>query len=240
MRRRRKQEAAGTDPVSEETAAAPDVAGPRSQGPWDSSERSTDGETDRVDLGSLQIKGDPTLEVRLQVDEPSQQVIAVMIVGPDGALELRPFAAPRHEDIWEDIRPRIAADAANRGGTATTVEGPFGPALQLVLSGTDEQGRTVTQQSVVWGIAGPRWLLRVTAFGRPAVDFQEDGALERALREVVVVRGTGPMPPGEALPLSLPTNARRAPQQGDQARGPAGPSGADEGDGGPGANGTPR
>lgn len=245
MRRRRKQEAAGTDPVSEATAAAPEVAGPRSQGPWDSSERSTDGETDRVDLGSLQIKGDPTLEVRLQVDESSQQVIAVMIVGQDGALELRPFAAPRHEDIWEDIRPRIAADAANRGGTATTVEGPFGPALQLVLTGTDEQGRTVTQQSVVWGIAGPRWLLRVTAFGRPAVDFQEDGALERALREVVVVRGTGPMPPGEALPLSLPSNARRAPQQAGQSgaqpgSAAAGPSAGAEGDPGPGANGTPR
>ncbi|QIK66751.1 DUF3710 domain-containing protein [Nocardioides sp. HDW12B] len=224
MRRRRKNEVTpegALDPTTGEGAAPVDpTAAPdhRAHGPWDSSERSVEGDTDRIDLGGLLVKGDPSLEVRLQVDEASQQVIAVMLVAQDGAMELRPFAAPRNEDMWADLRPRLAADAARRGGTATEVEGPFGPALQLVLSTTDEQGAGVTQRSAVWGVAGPRWLLRVTAFGRPAQRFDEDGSLERALREVVVVRGTGPMPPGDALPLRLPPTARRAPDQGaDQA-----------------------
>jgi hypothetical protein len=219
MRRRRKQQPA-EDPAVDVTAApdptgdavvAPAAAGPRANGPWDASERPVaDDEADEIDLGSLVIPGgESAVEVRLQVDEKSEQVIAVMLVSQDGAIELRPFAAPRHEDTWEEIRPRIAADAARRGGTATTVEGPYGPALQMVLTGTDPEGRTVTQQSVVWGISGPRWLLRATAFGRPAHDYQEDGALERALKSVVVVRGSHPMPPGDALPLKLPANARR-------------------------------
>ena len=59
------------------------------------------------------------------------------------------------------------------------------------------------------GIAGPRWLLRVSTFGRPAVEHHEDGLLEQVLRDVVVVRGTEPMSPGEALPLVMPTGARR-------------------------------
>ncbi len=216
MRRRRKNEVDPTDDVTGEPgqagAGSNAAAGPghRAQGPWDSTERSVEEDTDRIDLGSLLIKGDPAVEVRLQVDEGSQQVMAVMLVAPDGALELRPFAAPRNEDMWADLRPRLADDAARRGGTATEVEGPFGPALRLVLTGTDDQGATVTQQSEVWGISGPRWLLRVTAFGRPAQEFSAEGSLERLLHEVVVVRGAGPMPPGDALPLQLPPTARRA------------------------------
>lgn len=220
MRRRRRQaadpqvdgEQVAEQGAQEQLAAATDDR--RADGPWDASERPVPEDApDRLDLGSLVLAaGDPGVEVRLQVDEKSEQVIAVMLVAQDGAIELRPFAAPRNEDTWEEIRPRIAADAARRGGTATPVDGPFGPALQMVLTGQDEEGRTVTQQSVVWGINGPRWLLRATAFGRPAHDYQPDGALERALKDVVVVRGNSPMPPGEALPLTLPANARRTPR----------------------------
>jgi hypothetical protein len=61
----------------------------------------------------------------------------------------------------------------------------------------------------VLGIAGPRWLLRVSTFGRPATSFQADGLLEQVLRDTVVLRGTQPMSPGEALPLVLPAGAKR-------------------------------
>jgi hypothetical protein len=60
----------------------------------------------------------------------------------------------------------------------------------------------------VLGVTGPRWLLRATFLGRPAVEPREDGELETALREVVVVRGGAPMAPGEPLPLVMPNNAR--------------------------------
>jgi hypothetical protein len=60
----------------------------------------------------------------------------------------------------------------------------------------------------VLGIEGPRWLLRATFLGRPAVQPQPDGDLESALRDVVVVRGTGPMAPREPLPLVMPSNAK--------------------------------
>ncbi len=35
-----------------------------------------------------------------------------MLAGPDGALELRAFAAPRNGDLWSEVRPQIAGDVA--------------------------------------------------------------------------------------------------------------------------------
>jgi hypothetical protein len=124
-------------------------------------------------------------------------------------MELRPFAAARHEELWPSVRQGIAAEAARHGGTASEVDVAYGRGLELRVPGTDQDGRTVTQVSTVMGVTGPRWMLRVTMFGRPATDYQEEGLLEQALRDVVVDRGTEAMPPGEALPLSLPAGARR-------------------------------
>ena len=196
---------AAADPVETATEPAP---AERSQGPWDSTEVDLEEDSTRVDLGGLVVKGRPGLELRLQVDEASQQVAAVLLVGPEGALELRPFAAPRNGDIWGDVRKQIAAETARRGGTATEAEGPYGPELRVMMPAKTPDGQAATQPSRVLGVTGPRWLLRATFLGRPAVEPHDDGELETALRDVVVVRGSAPMAPGEPLPLVMPTNAR--------------------------------
>lgn len=185
------------------------AGGPRAAGPWDSSEVTVDEEdSSKVDLGGLVITGKPGLELRLQVDEASQQVAAVLLVGEEGAVELRPFAAPRNSDIWDDIRRQIAAETARRGGTATEADGPFGTELRVVMPVTTADGQAATQPSRVLGVCGPRWLLRATFLGQPAVEPREDGHIETALRDVIVVRGHDPMAPGDPLPLSMPANAQ--------------------------------
>lgn len=197
----------GTDP--QEAAAPTGAPIGRSQGPWDSSEVSVDeDDKTKVDLGGLVVTGRPGLELRLQVDEASQQVTAVLLVGQDGAVEFRPFAAPRNSNIWDDIRKQIAAETARRGGTATEADGAYGKELEVVTPVTTPDGQSATQPSRVLGISGPRWLLRATLLGRPAVEPQPDGEIETALRDVVVVRGNAPMAPGDPLPLAMPANAR--------------------------------
>jgi hypothetical protein len=206
MRKRRK--ASAQQDVVEETPKI--VEGPRVHGPWDSAEHPVDEDDEsRAHLGALSIEGNPEVELRLQVDESSGQVAAVLMVAADGAMEVRAFAAPRHEDLWDDIRPELAAEATRRGGTATEVDGPYGTALQMVVPGVTPDGEKVRQPSTVLGIAGPRWLLRVSMFGRPAVEYRPDALLETMLRSVVVHRGTEPMAPGDALPLTLPAGAKR-------------------------------
>ena len=98
----------------------------------------------------------------------------------------------------------------NQGGTVTEAIGHYGPELHASMTLELEDGTRAEQPSRVMGIVGPRWLLRVTMFGRPALERLDDGDVESALRDVVVVRGGTPVPPGDALPLTMPPGARPA------------------------------
>jgi hypothetical protein len=180
----------------------------RAGGPWDESEVTIEEEGDpRIDLGSLLVTPQETVDVQLQVDEASGEVVAVIMAAQDGAAEVRAFAAPRHGDIWETSRKAVASEVAQMGGTATERSGPWGPELVVSMMVDAPQGGRAQQQSVVVGIAGPRWMLRATLFGRPAEEYDDEGDVESALRDIVVRRGSGPVPPGDALPLTLPPGA---------------------------------
>lgn len=217
MRFRRKQDEARPDSVTlpaetplggEEVRDVPS-AGHRPRGPWDAAEVEID-ETrpDVVDLGSLLVTLREGLDLQLQVDQASGRVVAALLAGTEGALELRPFAAPRNGDVWEQARTELAAEVARRGGTATEAEGEYGTELRVLISVTTPDGRTGTQPSRVIGITGPRWLLRATVFGKPAVEPQDDGLIESALRDVVVRRGGAAHAPGDALPMQVPAALR--------------------------------
>ncbi len=200
----------GTDAV-EETAPA----GARAEGPFDSGE--VDPEVleaeDRIDLGALVITGMPGMELRLQVDEQTGQVQAILLVLEDSALELRAFAAPKKTGIWTEVRREIAAEASRMGGTATETEGTFGTELVLVVPVEDPDGQIFSQTSRVVGVDGPRWLLRATVLGRAAVEPDAAAPMEETLRNVIVVRGAEPMAVRESLPLQLPPGAQPAPDE---------------------------
>ncbi|MPZ93983.1 MAG: DUF3710 domain-containing protein [Propionibacteriales bacterium] len=187
----------------------------RPQGPWDVDDIDLDsgdsiGDSTgndsggRVDLGGLIVTAGPGLEVRLQVDPNTQNVIAVLLVGPEGAVEARAFAAPRNETIWDDVRREIGAEATRRGGTATEQGGEFGPEVKLVVPMQTPDGKPGTQTSRVVGVSAPRWLLRGTFLGKPAVEPDPDGVVEAAFRRVIVRRGDSPMPPRASIPLTMP------------------------------------
>ena len=165
-----------------------------------------------VDLGSLLVAPHEGRELRLQVDEQTHAVQAVMLVGADGAAELRPFAAPRNGQLWDEVRPQIAADMARRGGTATEQQGPFGTELLCRQTVQDEQGRAGQQPSRILGINGSRWLLLITLIGAPAADTGDQGAAARwqDFSGIAVRRGEAAMPPGDPLPLVLPDDSRRS------------------------------
>jgi hypothetical protein len=189
-----------------ETTDAAVTAGERTAGPFDADDLPDDGIA-RLDLGSLLVAPTEDRELRVQVDEQSGAVRAVLLATDAGALELRAFAAPRNGDLWSEIRPQIAADAARRGGTATEREGRFGTELVCEVRMTRADGATGTQTSRVIGINGPRWLLRATLLGDPARDPESAEAWEAAIAQVAVRRGAHAMPVGEQLPLSLPEGA---------------------------------
>ena len=195
------------EPTDEAVNEAVTEAG-EAQGPFDIDDLPDDG-VQRVDLGSLLIAPEEGRELRLQVDESTQAVQAVLLAGSDGALELRAFAAPRHGDLWTEVRPQLAADLARRGGTATEREGRFGTELVCELSVQTSDGRPASQASRIVGINGPRWMLRGTFLGRPATEPDSAAAWEDTLTKVVIRRGDHAMPAGDPLPVVLPDSARR-------------------------------
>jgi hypothetical protein len=134
----------------------------------------------------------------------------VQIVGPDGALELRAFAAPRNGDLWTEVRPQIAAEVAQSGGTATERQGPWGPELLLQVGQRGGQ----QQLTRMVGINGPRWMLRCQLVGAAAVKPDQSAVWEDTIRKVAVHRGAQAMPVGEALEVTMPPQARRADQPG--------------------------
>ena len=127
MKFRRRSEPS-TGPVVDPDASVPASAtdspaepvAPRTDGPFDESEIAGDG-VQRVDLGSLLVAPSEGRELRMQVDEKTGNVQAVMIAGEDGALELQVFAAPRNGDLWSTVRPQIQADITGRGGKADVI-----------------------------------------------------------------------------------------------------------------------
>ena len=201
MRFRRKSDA--DEPVQTGTVEQEPLVGP-----FDADDLPEDG-PERIDLGSLLIEPQQGRELRLQVDESTGQVQAVLLAGPDGAVEFRAFAAPRNGDLWSDVRPQIAADMAQRGGVASEREGEFGTELLCQLTVRRPDGATATQPSRIVGVNGPRWLLRATLMGRPAMEPEIPEEWVATIRSIAVRRGAGAMPVGEPLPVVLPDQARR-------------------------------
>lgn len=211
MKFRRKAAPGDTDPERADAAAGEPGDGEQSvdhaTGPYDVDELPDD-DTGRLDLGSLLVPPPDEAELRVQVDEQSGSVRAVLLATDNGALELRAFAAPRNGDLWSEIRPQIAADAARRGGTATEREGRFGTELVCEVQMSRPDGAAGTQTSRVIGINGPRWLLRATFVGEPARDPESADKWETAIRSIAVRRGSHALPVGEPLPLTLPEGAQ--------------------------------
>ena len=198
---------AAEDPEATESSD-PEEGTSAPAGPFDITEVDVD-ERECVDLGSLLVTPVDPMELQLQVDEESGQVMAAVLVAEEGALELRAVAASRGGGAWDELRPRIAAEMARMGRTTDEQEGTFGTGLMCMVPMETPDGEPATQPSRIAGHEGPAWLLRSTLMGRPALDNDLAGPWEETIRQVVVRRGRDAMPPGAPLPLTLPPEARR-------------------------------
>lgn len=177
-------------------------------GPVDVSE--VDPDTVYIDLGSLLIPPGPDLELRLQVEEDTGEVMSVLLVADEGVLETRAFASSRGGDLWAEARAEIALDTTERGGITQETEGPFGTELYCEVPVVGENNEQLIQPSRIIGVNGPRWFLRATIAGRPAKDAEYAVPFEAAVASIAVRRGNEAMAPGEPLPLRLPPEARKA------------------------------
>ncbi len=193
------RETAAEETRTAEEAAAPDEPG---VGPHDRADVTDIGS--RVDLGAVLVAPPTDMELRLEVDQTSQEVTAVQVGDDHGSVQLQAFAAPRTSGIWEDIREEISGMIDRGGGTVEEVDGPFGTELRTRLAQQGPQGRTVFAPAVFAGVDGRRWFLRAVYSGSAAADEQRREVFDEVVRSVVVVRGDEPRAPREMLPLTMP------------------------------------
>ncbi len=205
MKFRRKAAADDTTPEVADGSVDPTAA--VESGPYDAD--AVADAIERVDLGSLLIAPTEGRELRLQVDDDTGKVAAVMLASDEGAMELQAFSAPRGGDLWTEVRPQIAADITQRGGQVSEREGRFGTELLCQMPVKRADGSDAVQPSRIIGVNGSRWMLRASLLGRPAVEPEMAAEWEDALALVAVRRGAQAMPVGQPLPVTLPENARK-------------------------------
>lgn len=216
FRRNRSDDAAleevdGLPLVEEESDEESEVveSADRSQGPWDESEVEQPLEG-YVDLGTIALRIEPGMELRLDVEQPSGRVTSATVQLGTSAVQLQAFAAPRHEGIWEEIRTEIGESIKNQGGTADEVPGVFGRELLARVPVRTPDGRTAHQPVRFTGVDGPRWFLRAVFHGVAAYEGDAALVLESVVRSVVVRRGGEAMAPRDLLALQLPDAAAEA------------------------------
>jgi hypothetical protein len=163
-----------------------------------------------VDLGGVKVLPREGLQLRLEVEEGSQRVVAVGLDYAGSTLQVQPFAAPRSSGLWHEIREQIADQIAKQGGTTTLIDGPFGPELRAEIPAVTPGQPESTRLARFIGVDGPRWFLRGVIAGEGAVHDEAAAKIEELFRSVVVVRGKTPMPPRDLIPLHMPKSATAA------------------------------
>jgi Protein of unknown function (DUF3710) len=191
-------------------------------GPWDESDAPDDG-LPRVDLGALRLPARPGTELRVDLNQ-QQKVVGATLRSGDSLLQISAFAAPRAAGIWDEVRADLARNASGQGASLKEVEGPFGTELAGTVMAApparpEEPAPTpVRRPARFLGVDGPRWFLRAMITGPAAADPEAAAVLEDVFRDIVVVRGTEPMPVREQLPMTLPPQAAAQVAQQQAAR----------------------
>ena len=205
------------DPRDRETASAP--AGSEASGPFDITERSVS--QGYMDVGSLKIPMSQGLQVRLDVEESTQRLIAVALTLGSSSIQVQAFAAPRSEGLWDRIREEIVASVGkNQGAEAGERQGRFGTEVMARIPAQMPDGQAGWRVARFVGVDGPRWFLRGVVGGEAAYQDQAAATIDELFSQVVVDRGDTPLPPRDLLPLHPPSGMRPVDPRTGQPAGP--------------------
>ncbi|MCW2945511.1 MAG: hypothetical protein JWR24_2228 [Actinoallomurus sp.] len=243
-RRRDDEPEKSLEPTDEETVADEETTTEEEHepapvahgGPWDSEAESVP-EMERVDFGAIQVPIGEGIEIQVNVEAVEQdeegnplggRIVAITIVHGESGLQVQPFAAPKKNGIWDEIRRETADEIKQAEGETQEAEGPFGTELHGMVPVAipeemlDQVPPEIAEQGFGWqpvrfiGVDGPRWFLRGVLSGAALEDSEQAGVMEDVFQHIVVVRGDAPMPPRELLELTLPAEAQEA-MQAEQA-----------------------
>lgn len=171
------------------------------KGPFDVSEIGL--LTPYLDFGSIRISPHTDMKIRADVDEKSKRVIALTLELDGHRVQLQAFAATKNEGLWATTLKALAEGISSQGGQVEQLNGLLGPELHASLPAIAGDTK-VMRKSVFVGVDGPRWFLRGVMSGTDLLGANYE-RLIAIFRSTAVSRGDVAMPPGDLLPLKLPT-----------------------------------
>ncbi|NBU22865.1 MAG: DUF3710 domain-containing protein [Actinobacteria bacterium] len=171
-------------------------------GPFDVSEIGV--LTPYLDFGSLRISPQPGITIKADVDENSKRIVSLSLELDGHRLQVQAFAATKSDGLWEMTMNAIAKGINEQNGLAEIAQGVLGPELRVQTSVT-ENGKRFLRESRFVGVDGPRWFLRGVLTGPEIYQPTTYIKLVNLYRSVAVNRGETALPPGELLPITLPT-----------------------------------
>lgn len=187
------------DPEAKDLAEKVAPADRASSGPYDESEANP--VRPYIDLGGIKVLPREGLNLRLEIEESTNRIVAVGLDYAESSLQVQPFAAPRSTGLWNEVREQIREQVTEQGGRIEEIDGPLGPEL---LAEVPVPGSSEKRLARFVGVDGPRWFLRGVIGGSATSDREAAEKVEDLFRSLVVVRGGSPMPPRDLLPLKMP------------------------------------
>lgn len=186
----------------------------RDDGPFDIDEVDLDDDpVTRVDFGTLVLTPFEGMQLQLQVDQATGVVQTALAMKGNSGLEVALFAAPRSGGLARSVRREMIQQAEQSGGQGELAEGPFGTEVRRIIPMQTPEGQQAAHVSRTWLAEGPRWLLRGVLMGEVCLGAEEgaDHEFVEFFKNVIVRRGSTPMPQGDLITMTLPDELR--PQQ---------------------------
>lgn len=175
----------------------------RTAGPFDISE--VQDVKPFIDFGSMRIPPRENLQLRLEVEEATQRIVAVAMDLNESTLQLQAFAAPKNEGIWHEIRSQMQQGIIAQGGETEERIGSLGPELIAKIPIRDESGNVAGHRLARFvGVDGPKWFLRGVIGGAALNNPFAAADIDDLFRSVVIVRDEIPLPPKDLLLLKVP------------------------------------
>lgn len=158
-----------------------------------------------IDFGSIRIPPRDNLQMRLEVEEDTQRIVAVAMDLNESTLQLQAFAAPKNEGVWHEIRAQMQQGIISQGGETEERVGSLGPELVAKIPIRDEMGNVAGHRLARFvGVDGPKWFLRGVIGGAALHNPAASADIDDLFRSVVVVRDDTPLPPKDLLVLNVP------------------------------------
>lgn len=157
-----------------------------------------------LDFGSIRISPQPDVAIKADVEDATKRIISISLETEGHRLQLQAFAASKIEGLWGAAMLAIEEGVRAQGGLADQIEGALGPELRVQTTIT-EDGQKLLRESRFVGVDGPKWFLRGVLTGPELYSEARYMSLISLFRSVAVSRGELPLPPGDLLPITLPT-----------------------------------